>query len=157
MLGTIEIQPEDLRSRPGTLDSPPQTQIFTLADLNPGGLAKCATPGRFAGSQNCFPVGGLTVQRTLDPTPLRSGGASSRQAPALIIQWAFYGEPSTLKHMGIDHCSFHILVTEEFLDGADVVPIFKEVSRETMAKGMWRDGFVYSSKFGGMFDSFLKV
>jgi len=66
-------------------------------------MTKCAIPDRFAGLQNCFPLGGLT------------------------IQWAFYRQPPALKHMSVDHGGLYILVTEEFLNRANVTPTFEKV------------------------------
>lgn len=38
--------------------------------------------------------------------------------------------------MGIDHGGTDVLMSEEFLDGANVVAFFEEVGRERMAEGM---------------------
>lgn len=43
--------------------------------------------------------------------------------------------------MSINHGGFDILVTEEFLDGADVVAVLEEVSCKAVAKGMATDMF----------------
>ena len=94
-------------------------------------MTKCATPDRFAGLQNCFPSGGLTIQRTLDS-----------QSPAL-------------KHMSIDHCCFDILVSEEFLNCADVVAVLEQMGGKGMAKRVRRNVFVDFCAAGGFPDGFL--
>jgi Zn-dependent peptidase ImmA (M78 family)/DNA-binding XRE family transcriptional regulator len=40
--------------------------------------------------------------------------------------------PATVQHMGIDHCSAHVLVTEQFLNCANVRSRFKQMRSETM-------------------------
>lgn len=40
------------------------------------------------------------------------------------------------ENMGVDHGGLHILVAEEFLDGADVVAGHEEMGRETVAEGV---------------------
>ena len=42
--------------------------------------------------------------------------------------------------MGIDHRGADILMSEEFLDGPDVVPVFKEMGPERMAERMATGG-----------------
>jgi hypothetical protein len=45
-----------------------------------------------------------------------------------IVQWAADGETAPVEDVSINHGGFDILVAEEFLDGADVVAIFEQVS-----------------------------
>lgn len=78
-------------------------------------MAKRAAPDRFAGSQNCFPLGGLTIQWAFDPAPLRSGGASS-------------GECAAVKDVSVDHRCFYVFVPEELLNSPYIVSIFEEMS-----------------------------
>ena len=40
--------------------------------------------------------------------------------------------------MGVDHRRRDVLVTEQLLDGADILPILEEVSGEGMPKGVTR-------------------
>ena len=58
---------------------------------------------------------------------------------------------AAVEGMSIDHRGRDVPGAQEFLDGADVVPGFEEMSREGMAEGMWagtlcdgcpRDGFL---------------
>ena len=43
--------------------------------------------------------------------------------------------------MGIDHGRTNILVTEQFLHGANVIAILKEMSSKAMPQGMAGDAF----------------
>jgi len=54
----------------------------------------------------------------------------------LFIQRAAYSFRPAIEHMGIDHCCFNILVTEKFLNGADIIACFKQVSGKAMAEGI---------------------
>jgi hypothetical protein len=48
----------------------------------------------------------------------------SRDKPeqvASLIQRAAHGTGPAVQHVGIDHGSFDILVSEQFLDGADII------------------------------------
>ena len=38
-----------------------------------------------------------------------------------------------VEHMGVYHCRTHVSMPEEFLDGADVIPGFKEMGRKGVA------------------------
>ena len=65
----------------------------------------------------------LIVQGTFDPTSLCSGGASSR-------------EPAPLENVGIDHGGFDVFVSEEFLNGTNVIAILEKMGREGVAEGV---------------------
>ena len=58
--------------------------------------------------------------------------------------------------MGVDHGGFDIFVTEEFLDGADVVAALQEVSGEGVAEGVTADAFGEVGGSGGLFEYFLE-
>ena len=58
--------------------------------------------------------------------------------------------------VGVNHGGLHVLVTEKFLDGADVVAVLEEMRGERMAKGVWGYGFVYSDNTGGLANCFLQ-
>lgn len=55
------------------------------------------------------------------------------------IQRAANTPAATIEHMGIDHCSAHILVSQQFLDSADIVAILKEVRGEAVPQGVTAD------------------
>lgn len=44
-------------------------------------------------------------------------------------------EGAAIEDMRVDHGDFHIFVAGEFLDGADVVAIFEEMSHKAVAEG----------------------
>ena len=35
--------------------------------------------------------------------------------------------PPTVQDVGVDHCRFHALMAEQFMDGSDVVAVFDEM------------------------------
>jgi len=63
---------------------------------------------------------GDLVEGAADPTPLRSGGARG-------------GQSSAVEDVGVDHGGLDVSMTEEVLDGTNVVPVFKEMGGEGMA------------------------
>lgn len=74
----------------------------------------------------------------------------------LPIQRTSYPSASTIEHMGINHRSFDIFVTKQFLDGADVVAILQEVSSEGMAEGVTTDPFCDFGTSDGLLKGFLE-
>jgi hypothetical protein len=59
--------------------------------------------------------------------------------------------------VGVNHGSFDVFVTDEFLDGADVVTVLEEVGGKGVAEGMRGDRFVDFGKLGGAFYRFLQA
>lgn len=57
--------------------------------------------------------------------------------------------------MRIDHCRCHVLVSKQFLDCPNIVPVLKKVGREGMTKRMATGGFGNLSLAGGLFYRFL--
>ena len=58
--------------------------------------------------------------------------------------------------MCVDHCRAHVFVAQEFLNCANVVTIFKQVSRERMTKRV-RPGWLGDADFESrIFDRFLE-
>ena len=55
---------------------------------------------------------------------------------------AVYPVPSLVQHLGIDHGCTDILVAQQFLNGADIVPIFTEVRGKGMPHGVATDRLV---------------
>src|SRR5512136_578475 len=96
-------------------------------------------------------------------TPLRGAPVPAVLAQAgkgagwqrLLIQGTLYGPCAALEHMGVDHGGFDILVTEQFLDGTDVVTILEKLGGEGMAEGMRGNGFVQASGQRSLTDSLL--
>ena len=58
--------------------------------------------------------------------------------------------------MGVDHGGFDVFVTEEFLDGADVVAVLEKVGCEGMAEGVAADAFGEVGGSYGLFKCFLE-
>jgi len=77
----------------------------------------------------------------LDPSPIQRG---------------FDRQPAALEDVGVDHGGLDVLVSEEFLHGADVVSVLQKVGGETVAKGVGFDLFVVARKFCGFTDGFLQ-
>lgn len=76
---------------------------------------------------------------------------------SLHIQRAFNGKGPAIEDVGIDHGSFHIFVTEKFLDGTDVVMGLQQVGGEGMAKGVRADGLGNARGFSGSADGLLQA
>jgi hypothetical protein len=55
------------------------------------------------------------------------------------IKRTFYSEGTPVEHMGVDHGGFDIFVSEEFLDGADIVASFEQMGSEGVAEGVGGD------------------
>ncbi len=71
------------------------------------------------------------VEGAFNPTPLRSGDASS-------------GQSATIEDMGVDHSRTDILVAKEFLNGTYIISILKKMGSKAMAKGMRADGLIHT-------------
>ncbi len=59
--------------------------------------------------------------------------------------------------MRIDHRGTHILVTEKFLNGTDVIPIFEQVSGKAMSKCMAADRFAEVAAFNNLAHTALQI
>ena len=57
-----------------------------------------------------------------------------------IVDRALHRPATTVENVGVDHGPGNVAVTEEFLDGADVVPSFQKMRREAMAERVRSDG-----------------
>jgi hypothetical protein len=75
---------------------------------------------------------------------------------ASAVQRRFDGKSAALEDVGVDHGGFDVFVSEEFLNRSDVVTVLKEMSGETVAKGVRGNPFLNSGESGGFFDGFLK-
>ena len=64
----------------------------------------------------------------------------------LGVEGGFDGESAALEDVGVDHGGFYILVSEQFLYGADVVSVLEEVGGEGVPKGRLRTGERYAGK-----------
>ena len=55
------------------------------------------------------------------------------------VGWTPDAERATIQDVGIDHGRADVRVTEQFLDGANVVPILEQMCRERMTEGVGAD------------------
>src|SRR5262249_46453075 len=58
------------------------------------------------------------------------------------VHGALDGGGAPGEDVGVDHRCADVLVAEKLLDGADVVPVFEEMSREAVAEGVAAGGLV---------------
>ena len=59
-----------------------------------------------------------------------------------LIQRGTDGESATIEDVGVDHCRAYILMTEEFLDGSNIIAILEQVRSEGMAQGVTTDALL---------------
>ena len=55
------------------------------------------------------------------------------------IQRTLYAHPAFIENMRVDHRCLDILVTQQFLNGSDVITTLQKVSCEAVSEGMWAD------------------
>jgi hypothetical protein len=63
---------------------------------------------------------------------------------------------TTLQHMGIQHRCADIFVSKQFLDRADVIAIFQEMGRKTMAERMTTAALLNAGALESVFDGLLQ-
>jgi hypothetical protein len=88
---------------------------------------------------------------------VESGKRKEGRGKKLGVEGAFDCEAAALKDVGVDHGGTHILVTQQFLDRADVIAILEKVSREAVAKGMAGHAFADTGLPSRFFDSVLQA
>ena len=57
------------------------------------------------------------------------------------VSGTLYGVTAAVEHVGVDHGGGDVAVTEQLLDGADVVAAFEQVGREAVAQGVRADAW----------------
>ena len=62
---------------------------------------------------------------------------------------------TTIQDVRVDHCRAHVFVAQEFLNCANVVTVFKQVSGERMAKTVAHGRFGYPCFSHSVFDGLL--
>ena len=55
------------------------------------------------------------------------------------VERAAHGEGAALENVCVNHRCFDILMTQQFLDGADVVSVFEQVCGKAVAEGVRGD------------------
>jgi hypothetical protein len=64
---------------------------------------------------------------------------------------------TAIEDVGVDHGGFDVFVSEQFLDGADVVTVLEQVGGEGVAEGVATDALGDFGVAGSLFDSFLQA
>lgn len=77
----------------------------------------------------------------LDLEGIRCLTRISRREWSETIDRAFYARAATVEHVRVDHRRLDAAVTEQFLDGSDVVPAFEQVGGEGVTKRVAGCGF----------------
>ncbi len=72
-----------------------------------------------------------------------------------LIQRAAHRPAAAVEDVGVDHRGADVFVTQEFLDGADIVAILQKVSGKGVAEGMAGDALLQVGFVGRLFDSAL--
>ena len=65
----------------------------------------------------------------------------------MFVEGAADSKWPPINYVGIDHRGAEIFVTEEVLDGADIVIVFEKVGGEAVTKGMGSHPFCYVRSF----------
>jgi hypothetical protein len=58
--------------------------------------------------------------------------------------------------MGVDHSRFDIIMSQQLLNGSDVVAVFQQMRGKAVAKGMYRSPLIYACFIYRVFESFLE-
>lgn len=58
------------------------------------------------------------------------------------IQWTAHASATTIQHVSVNHGRPHIFVSEQFLDCANVISVFQQMSGETVTEGVVTRRFV---------------
>jgi len=54
----------------------------------------------------------------------------------LGIEWSAIASATSIEDMGVDHRRFDTFMTQQFLDGADVIAVFEQVSGKPVVQGV---------------------
>lgn len=84
-------------------------------------------------SPRYIPSAAVAVYPDISPQQIPLSIASRPLEP---IRGTEHPAAPTVQHVGVNHRRTDVFVTEEFLDCANVIAIFKQVSRERVAKSM---------------------
>jgi len=74
-----------------------------------------------------------------------------------LIQRAADAEAGFVEDVSVNHGRGDVFVSEEFLNGADVLAVFKQMSGETVPECMATGGFGNAGMLDGQFDSVLEI
>jgi hypothetical protein len=80
------------------------------------------------------------------------GVCPSKGESSASIKRAANTKPALVEDMGVNHGGFDIFMTEQFLDGADVVAVLEQVGGKTMAESVTTHGFVNFGAADGLLE-----
>ena len=80
----------------------------------------------------CLKPTGTAAYLPKNPPPISATTLWYHVLTILIIadQRAIQAPATSIQHMRVDHCSAHITITEHFLNGTNIVAIFKQMGGE---------------------------
>ena len=87
-----------------------------------------------------------------DISPQCIGITDGRSKP---IRRAINAATATIQNVRVDHCRAHVFVAQEFLNCANIVTVFKQVSSERMTKTVAHCRFGYPRLSHSVFDGLL--
>lgn len=87
-----------------------------------------------------------------DISPQCIGITNARSKP---IRRAVNAATATIQNVRVDHCRTHVFVAQQFLNCANVITVFKQVSGERMAKTVAHGRFGYLRCSHSVFDGLL--
>ena len=82
-------------------------------------------------------------------------GNKSFLAYSRFIKRTAHGKSAAIEDVRVDHGGFHILVAEEFLHGADIVAVLKQVGGERVAEDVGRDVLLDTGAASGAFEGLV--
>ena len=72
------------------------------------------------------------------------------------VQRTFDAESGPVEDVCVDHRGAHVLMPQEFLQGADVRPAFEQMRGEAVSQGVWSDGLGQTGGEGRFFNGALQ-
>jgi hypothetical protein len=54
----------------------------------------------------------------------------------MMIEWTSYTSAASIQNVCVDHCRSHVVMTQQFLDGPDVVTVFQQVCSKAVTERM---------------------
>ena len=64
-----------------------------------------------------------------------------------FVEQTIHSLPAPIRDMGVNHGRTDIRMTEQLLNGPNVIAILNQMSRKRMSKGMWGSGFGQTDRF----------
>ena len=89
------------------------------------------------------------------PLPKGEGRSASGQVRS-HIERGTDGEATAVKDVGVDHGCSHVFVTQQILDGSNIVAVLQQMRSKGMAQRMATDAFLNGRFASRVFDSALQ-